>query len=83
MALKERVNEELTELKALAADANFQARLAKAEASSELRKLWMETEQNIAILEARLEKLGDDADDAVDNLLVKVKDGWTKLRKQL
>jgi len=83
MALKNQINQELTELKAWASEAGFQARLAKAEAGSELRKLWMETEQNIAKLEARLEKAGDDADEAIDGMLVGLKNGWTKLKSQL
>jgi DNA repair exonuclease SbcCD ATPase subunit len=80
MSIKERVHQELTELKKRAAEAEFQARLAKAEATSELRKVWMEAEQNIAKLEARLEDLSGDADDAVDTLLEKVKDNWAKVK---
>jgi hypothetical protein len=80
MSLKERALKELAGVKTWAAEASFQAQLAKAEASSELRKVWMETEQNIAKLEARLEDLGSEADEATHKLLESLKDGWSKLK---
>jgi len=80
IALKERIEKELEKAKTHAAEAAFQARLAKAEASSELRKIWRETEQNMAKLEARLENLGEEADDAAQKLLDGVKDGWAKIK---
>ncbi len=80
MSLKERVEKELAAAKSWATEASFQAKLAKAEASSELRKVWMETEQNIAKLEARLEDLGGEADEAAQKLLDGIKDGWAKLK---
>jgi len=80
MSLRERVEKELATAKSWATEASFQAQLAKAEASSELRKIWMETEQNMAKLEARLEDLGGEADDAAHKLLEGIKEGWAKLR---
>jgi hypothetical protein len=80
MSLKERALQELAGVKSWAAEATFQAHLAKSEASSELRKVWMETEQNIAKLEARLEDLGGEADEAAQKLLDGIKDGWSKLK---
>jgi hypothetical protein len=82
MSLRERVEKELKNAKEWAADAEFQARLAKAEAGSELRKVWMETEQRMAKLEARLEDLGGEADEAAQKLLDSIKDGWAKLKSQ-
>jgi phage shock protein A len=83
MALKHQINKELTELKAWATDVNFQARLAKAEASSELRKAWMEAEQDLAKLEVRLEQLGNNADASVDALVERLKGRWSELKSQL
>lgn len=80
MSLRERVEKEMASAKAWANDAGFQARLAKSEASSELRKVWMETEQNMAKLEARVKDLGGEADEAAQKLLDSIKDGWAKLR---
>lgn len=80
MTFKDRVEKELKGVKSWATDAGFQARLAKAEASSELRKIWMETEQNIAKLEGRMDDLGDEADEAAQRLLDRVKEGWSKLK---
>ena len=81
MQLKERVEKELASVKAWANDTKFQAKLAKAEASSELRKRWMETEQNIHKLEARLSDLGEEADDAAQKLLDGLKESWSKVKK--
>jgi len=80
MSLKERVEKELAGMKSWASEAGFQARLAKAEASSELRKAWMEAEQNMAKLEARLEDLGGEADEAAQKLYEDVKARWAKLK---
>lgn len=80
MSLKELLNKELTEFKAWSADTAFQARLAKAEASSELRKVWMEAEQNLAKLESRLSELSSDADETVDMLRGRLKESWAKLK---
>jgi hypothetical protein len=80
LSLKERVEKELAGVKSWAQDAGFQARLAKAEAGSELRKTWMETEQKIAKLEARLEDIGGEADDAAQKLYEDVKARWAKLK---
>jgi guanylate kinase len=80
MSLKERVEQELAQARSWAAEASFQAQLAKAEASSELRRIWMETEQNMAKLEARLENLGEEADDAAQKLMENIKEGWAKLK---
>jgi hypothetical protein len=80
MTFKDRVEKELKGVKSWATEAEFQARLAKAEASSELRKIWMETEQNIAKLEGRMGDLGDEADEAAQKLLDRVKEGWSKLK---
>lgn len=82
MSLRERVEKELKNAKEWAADAEFKARLAKAEAGSELRKIWMETEQSMAKLEARLDDLGGEADDAAQKLMDRVKEGWAKLKSQ-
>lgn len=82
MSLRERVEKELTNARAWATEAEFQAKLAKAEAGSELRKIWIETEQNMAKLEARLEDFGGEADEAARKLLESVKDGWAKLKAQ-
>lgn len=80
MSLKDLLNKELTDFRAWATDATFQAKLAKAEASSELRKVWMEAEQNLAKLEARVSDLGSDADEAVEMLRGKLKESWAKLK---
>src|SRR5690606_5705889 len=82
MSLRERVEQELRNAKEWAADAEFRARLAKAEAGSELRKIWMETEQSMAKLEARLDDLGGEADEAAQRLMDRVKEGWAKLKAQ-
>jgi len=81
MSLRERVEKELENAKAWAEDAGFRARLAKAEAGSELRKVWMETEQEMAKLEARLKDLGGEADDAAQKLMESIKERWAKLKK--
>jgi len=80
MAIKELINKELSEFKSWAQDATFQARLVQSEATSELRKRWMEAEKTIAKLEAKLEELGSDADETVDLLRAKLKDTWAKLK---
>lgn len=83
MALKDRFNKELTELKAWAADAELQAKLAKSEAGSELRKAWMEAQQDLVKLEARVEQLGGEVDSAVSSLVTQLRERWTKLRNDL
>jgi hypothetical protein len=80
MTFKDRVEKELKGVRSWATDASFQAKLAKAEASSELRKIWMETEQNIAKLEGRLSDLGEEADDSAQKLLDRIKESWSKLK---
>lgn len=81
MSFKDKIEKELESAKAWASEATFQARLAKSEASSELRKVWHETEQSIAKLEARLEDLGGEADAAAQKLLDGIKDGLAKLKR--
>jgi len=80
MTFKDRVEKELKGVKSWATDAGFQARLAKAEASSELRKIWIEAQQDISKLEARLDDLGEEADDSAQKLLDRVKESWSKLK---
>lgn len=80
MSYKEKVRSELGEFKRWAEEANLQARLAKSEASAELRKLWMETEQNLAKLEAKLEDLETEVDEGVESVLGSLRAGWDKLK---
>lgn len=79
-AYKERVRRELGEFKRWAEEANMQAHLAKAEASAELRRLWMETEQNLAKLESKLEDLETDVDEGLQGALDSLRAGWNKLK---
>lgn len=80
MALKDLLNKELTEFKEWATDAKFQAKLAQAEASSELRKRWIEAEQTIAKLEARVDQVGSDVDETVETLRTRLKESWAVLK---
>ncbi len=80
MSYRDKVRAELSDFKRWAEEANMQAHLAKAEASAELRKLWMETEQNLAKLESKLEDLEADVDDGVEGALDSLRAGWDKLK---
>ena len=81
MSIKEKIQKELADLKAWSQEANMQAHLAASEANSELRKVWMETEQNVAKLEARLSDLGEGAEKELEGMLANVKSDWEKLKK--
>ena len=59
----------------------MQARLAASEANSEFRKTWMETEQEVAKLQARLSDLGAEAELELEEALASVKSGWEKLKE--
>lgn len=80
MSYKDKVRAELSDFKRWAEEANMQVHLAKAEASAELRKLWMETEQNLAKLESKLEDLEADVDEGVEDALDSLRAGWDKLK---
>ena len=72
MSLKDKIEKELAGFKAWAEEANMQAHLAKAEVSAE---------QNIAKLEAKLEGLGEQADEAADHLVETLKKKRAELKK--
>ena len=80
MSAKEKVQKELNDFLAWTQEANMQAHLAASEANSELRKVWMETEQNIAKLQARLSDAGAGAELELESLIANLKQGWEKLK---
>jgi len=82
MSYKDKVRSELEEFKRWAEEANMQAHLAKAEAGAELRKLWMQAEQDIAKLESRLEDLETEVDEGVQGALDSLRSGWDKLKSR-
>lgn len=81
MSLKEKVQKELDDFTAWTQEVNLQAHLGASEANSELRKVWMETEQSIAKLQARLSDAGAGAELELESLVASVKEGWAKLRE--
>jgi hypothetical protein len=83
MSFKEKVQKELEGFKSWAQEANMQAHLAKSEVSAELRTAWMEAEQHVAKLEAKLGDLSEDADDAVSKLVSALKEKREQVSKAL
>lgn len=81
MSLREKVQKELDDFTAWTQEVNLKAHLGAAEANSDLRKLWMETEQNIAKLQARLSDAGAEAELELEGLITKIKSNWEKLKE--
>jgi len=83
MSFKDDVQKELSEFKAWAKDMNMQARLAKSSLQAEARTAWMEAEQNIAKLEAKLDQLGESVDHNVQGSIDQLKASYKKLRSSI
>jgi hypothetical protein len=83
MSFKDDVQKELTEFKAWAANMNRQARLAKSSLLAAARTAWMEAEQSVAKLEAKLDQLGDTMDHNVQGTVDQLKASYKKLRSSI
>lgn len=83
MSFKNDVKTELDEFKAWAQKMNIQARLAKSELQADARTAWMEAEQNLAKLEAKLDDMGDAMDKNVQGALEQLKANYNKLKASL
>lgn len=83
MSFKTEVQKELETFRAWTQDLNLQARLKTSEVKAELRSTLMEAEQTAAILEAKLETLGENADQAVSSMVEQLKSKYQKVKAAL
>lgn len=83
MSFKAEVQKELETFRTWAQDVNMQIHLKTSEVKSNARTALMEAEQTAAILEAKLETLGENADQTVSALLQQFKDKYQKIKAVL
>ena len=83
MSFKAEVQKELETFRTWAQDVNMQIHLKTSEVKSNARTALMEAEQTAAILEAKLENLGENADQTVSALLQQFKDKYQKIKAVL
>jgi len=83
MSFRKDVEKELEQFKVWAQDVNMQAHLAKSGLQAEVRTAWMEAQQSVAKLEAKVEELGEAADQGLESALEQLKANYQKLKSSL